>query len=121
MPRLELHSYVFANYFLYILNCFWHYICGTHYVNSLEICHRLCKVLLGAELFIVSCELSLSLTTELSVSLQLSRKLSACAFASFRHLRDNVFLRFSHYMLNPFALCFRGSIRVNKTSKAFLQ
>lgn len=123
MPRLELHSYVFANYFLYLLNCFWHYIYWTHCVNSLEICHRLCKVSFGAELFIVSCELSLSfsLTTELSVSLQLSRKLSACAFASFRHLRDNVFIRFSHYMLNPLALCFRGPIRVNKTSKPLLE
>lgn len=62
MPRLELHSYVFANYFLYLFNCFWHYIYRAHYVNSLEICHRLWKVSFGSELFIVSCELSLSLS-----------------------------------------------------------
>lgn len=95
----------------------------THYVNSLEICHRLWKVSFGAELYIVSCELSLSfsLTIKLSVSLQLSPKLSASALVSLRHLRDNVFLRFSHYMLNPLALCFSGPIRVNITSNVFLQ
>lgn len=125
MPRLELHSYVFANYFLYLFNCFWHYIYRTHYVNSLEICHRLWKVSFGSELFIVSCErslsLSFSLTTELSVSLQLSPKLSASALTSLRHLRDNVFLRFSHYMLNPFAFFFSGPIRVKKSREVFLQ
>lgn len=124
MPRLELHSYVFANYFLYLINCFWHYIYRTHYVNSLEICHRLWKFRLVPSFLLCpvnSLSLSFSLTTELSVSFQLSPKLSASALTSLRHLRDNVFLRFSHYMLNPFAFFFSGPIRVKKTREVFLQ
>lgn len=97
MPRLELHSYVFANYFLYLFNCFWHYIYRTHYVNSLEICHRLWKVSFGSELFIVSCELSLSLF------LSHNRAFSfLAAFAQAQRKRSNELAAFARQCFSSF-------------------